>query len=419
MSTYPKAFAYHLTRLSNFNRQKLRLQTLANTTFNPNDQIVIELPTALLDMTTFTVQGFVNTNNGAGHGIYLPFAEGLIDSVSVECGGVSIQNPFNNYGDLFNIYRQYQMEDKKRFRRILQLEDQQTGAHGANGNAAMAFNGVTGNTPFAIYNWLGFLNSVKVLDTTLLPPVKLYIRLAPTAVLTRSITGGANVNVPTYQITDFRATCDILSIDDGVYYNMVNSRLQSSPLEIPFENYTTVAGGLGAPTQSLRWSTSADCVEAVIGTFKLANPGSFVADTDTGLSEYFTRTGQDVRDSVYRVNGVPYPTIACESAIGDIFVDTAHTLGASQDVLGQTDPLMRTLALWRDNFFVHAHSFTYPDAEDAHRLCGLSGRGNQLIGSWDTNANSGGPFNQVQPILWLKHKSVMRVGSNKMVEVIL
>jgi hypothetical protein len=416
MSTYPKAFSYYLSRLNNFSRQKLRLQTLANTQFNPNDQIVIELQQGVYDLTTFTVQGFVNTNAGAGAGVYLPFAEGLIESVSIECGGVSIQNAFNNYGDLFNIFRQYQMEDKKRFRRVLQLEDQQTGAHGANGDAAMIAAGVTGDTPFAIYNWLGFLGSVKVLDTTLLPPVKIYIRLSPTAVLARH---SGSVAVPTYRISDFRATMDVMSIDDGVYYNMVSQRLQSSPLEIPFENYTTVAGGLGAPTQSTRWSTSADCVEGIIATFKTANPGSFAPDAETGQSEYFTRTGQNVRDSVFRVNGVSYPTLPSENAIGDIFIDTAHTLGASQDTVGQTDPLMRTLTLWRDNFWVHARSFTYPDAEDSHRLCGLSGRGNQLLGSWDTNAVSGGPHNQVQPLLWLKHKSIMRIGANKMVEVVL
>jgi hypothetical protein len=415
MSTYPKAFSYYLSRLNNFSRQKLRLQTLANTQFNPNDQIVIELQQGVYDLTTFTVQGFVNTNAGAGAGVYLPFAEGLIESVSIECGGVSIQNAFNNYGDLFNIFRQYQMEDKKRFRRVLQLEDQQTGAHGANGDAAMIAAGVTGDTPFAIYNWLGFLGSVKVLDTTLLPPVKIYIRLSPTAVLARH---SGSVATPTYRISDFRATMDVMSIDDGVYYNMVSQRLQSSPLEIPFENYTTVAGGLGAPTQSTRWSTSADCVEGIIATFKVENPLSFVPDAETGQSTYFTRTGQHVRDSVFRVNGVSYPTLPSDNAIGDIFIDTAHTLGASQDTVGQTDPLMRTLTLWRDNFWVHARSFTYPDAEDSHRLCGLSGRGNQLLGSWDTNAIAG-THPAVQPILWLKHKSIMRIGANKMVEVVL
>lgn len=405
MSTYPKAFSYYLSRLSNFSRQKIRLQTLANTTFNPNDQAVIELPQGLLDLSTFTLQGYANTNAGASNGVFLPFAEGLIDSVSVECGGVAIQNAFTNYGDLFKIFRDYQMEDKKNFRRVLQLENQQ---------ASMTSNAATPNTPFAVYNWLGFLGSVKVLDTTLLPPVKLYIRFAPTGVLSRH---SGSASTPTYQLSDVRATIDIMSIDDGVYYNMVSQRLQSAPLEIPFENYTTITGTLAPPTQSTRWSTSADCVEAIIATFKTATPSSFAPNATTVQSEYFTRLGasSSVSSSVFKVNGISYPSIPCENTIGDVFIDTAHSLGVSQDVIGQTDPNMNSITAWNNHYWVHAHSFTYPDSEDSHRLCGLSGRGNQLLGSFDTV----GSGNNVQPLIWLQHKSILRIGASKMVETVL
>lgn len=411
-SSYPKAFSYFLSRLSNFNRQKLRIPTLANTSFGPNDQVVVELPQGLIDLTTFTLQGYAQTNAGATHGVYLPFAEGLIDSYTVECGGVAIQNGFTNYGDLFKIFKDYQMADKSVFRRVLQLENQQS---------AMAADGVTNNVAFAIYNWLGFLGEVKVLDTTLLPPVKLYFRLSPIGVLTKHTPGSANA--ATYKINDVRATVDIMSIDDGVYYNMVSQRLQSAPLEVPFTNYTTVTGTVAGADQSTRWSTSADCVEGIIATFKTATPSSHTGNGTTLQSEYFTRLGANVGTSVFRVNGVPYPSLPCENIISggilapEVFIDTAHSLGASQDVLGQTDSGISTLANWNNHYFVHAHSFTYPDAEDSHRLCGLSGRGNQLLGSWDTTAN--GVSANRQPLIWLKHKSVMRIGSGKMVEVVL
>jgi len=412
MSSYPKSFSYYLSRLSNFNRQKLRLATLANTDFSANDQVVIELPQGLLDMTTLTLQGFATTNAGALNGVYLPFAEGMIDSISVEVGGVAIQNGFQNYGELFKVYKDYQMEDKRVFRRILQLENQQTGGAGPEGNLAMAANGVTQNIPFAIYNWLGFLGDVKVLDTTLLPPVKIYFRLAPIGVLTKHTAGDPPAS---YRISNVRATVDILSIDDGVYYNMVNSRLQSQPLEVPFTNYTTITGSLGGAGQSTRWSTSSDCVEGIIACFKSNIAGGHTPNPTTGQSAYFTRPGTGVNSSVFTVNGIQYPSIPCEDAIGDVFIDTAHTLGVSQDTLGATDSAMSSLALWKAHYWVHAHSFTYPDADDSHRLCGLSGRGNQLLGSWTTT----GAGTNLQPLIWLKHKSVMRIGSNKMVEVVL
>lgn len=398
--SYPRAFGYYLSRLNNFSRQKVRLQTLANTTFTPNQQMVIELPQGLIDLSTFTLQGKARTT---ATGVYLPPVELLIDSVSVEVGGVSIQNGFTNYGDLFNIYRQYQMEDKKNFRKILQLEGRQdtTAAAGATDNTAV---------PFAIYNWLGFLSSVKVLDTTLIGPVKIYIRLAPTGVLTKD---AGSANVPSYELTEVRANVDILDIADGVYYNMIAQRLAQAPLEIPFDNYQTVVGTLASPNQSTRWSTSSDCLEAIIATFKTSTPNSFSQSTTTKLSEYFTRYGADVTTSYFKVNGIPYPSIPCDPA--DIFVDTSHTLGASQDVVGATEAAMNTYDVWRTLYFVHAHSFTYPDNDDTHRLCGLSGRANQLLGDWQTT----GSGNNVQPLLWLKSKSILRVGAGRMVEVVL
>lgn len=413
MSSYPKSFSYFLSRLSNFNRQKLRLATLANTDFSANDQVVLELPQGLLDMTTFTLQGYATTNAGAAHGVYLPFAEGLIDSISVEIGGVAVQNGFQNYGELFKVYKDYQMEDKRVFRRILQLENQQTGGAGPLGIAAMAADGVTQNVPFCIYNWLSFLGDVKVLDTTLLPPVKIYFRLAPIGVLTKHTPGSANAAA--YRISNVRATVDILSIDDGVYYNMVSSRLQTSPLEVPFTNYTTITGTLAGAAQSTRWSTSSDCVEGIIACFKTNAAGGHAANATTGQSAYFTRSGTGVDTSVFTVNGIQYPSIPSDDAIGDVFIDTAHTLGVSQDTLGSTDASMNTLAAWKANYWVHAHSFTYPDADDSHRLCGLSGKGNQILGSWTTT----GAGTNLQPLIWLKHKSVLRIGSNKQVELVL
>jgi hypothetical protein len=408
MSSYPKALSYYLTRLNNFSRQKLKLQTLANTTFNANQQIVIELPQGLIDMDTFTLQGLIQTN---GTGVYLPFAEGVIDSISVEVGGISVQNGFTNYAELFNIFRQYQMEDKRNFRKVLQLEDRYVNAAG----------GTTDNTPipFAVYNFLGFLSSVKVLDTTLMPPVKIYIRLAPNSVVIKHASSTATAAQTSYTLTDVRATVDILDVADGVYYNMVSQRLAQAPLEIPFDNYQTVASSLGQVTQNTRWSTSTDCLTGIIATFKTATPDNNTLDATINQSEYFTRgtkdTGSAIEWSVFKVNGVPYPTFPCEMKYGDVFIDTSHSLGIALDTVGATDASMNNPTIWGQKYFVHAHSFTYPDSEDAHRLTGLSGRTNQLLGTWETK----GTGNNLQPILWLKCKSVLRVGSGKFVELVL
>jgi len=87
----------------------------------------------------------------------------------------------------------------------------------------------------------------------------------------------------------------------------------------------------------------------------------------------------------------------------------------SQETLGQSDAAMTSLPLWSSNFFVHANSFSYPDPNDQNKLIGISGRGNQVLGTYETT----GTGSNVLPIIWLKYKSVLRIGSGKMVELIL
>lgn len=402
MSSYPKSFSYYLSRMNNFSRQRIRINPLANTTFSANDVIGVDLPQALNDLTTLTLQGKASTNDGLGQGVYLPFAESLIESYTVEIGGQTVPGSFTNYGDLFKIFRDYQMEDKRNFRKILQLEDKQPNP--------LVDTAVTSGEPFAIYNWLGFLGTVPILDTTLMPPVRIYFRLAPTAVLAKN---SGNANVPSYKLSDVRVNIDILDVADGVYYNMIQQRLAQAPLEIPFTTYQSVSGGTGGGDQSLRWSTSADCLEAVIATFKKTGATN-APNIVTKQSDYFTRAGTNITTSVFKVNGIPYPSIPCETGFGEVFIDTAHTLGASQDTLGSTDAGMSSHTAWTDNYFVHAHSFTYPDSEDSHRLVGISGRNNALLGTWETK----GTATNVTPLMWLKCKSILRIGSGRFVEFI-
>lgn len=407
---YPKAFLYYLSRLSNFSRNKIRLQTLANTQFGPNQQLVVELPQGLIDLETFTLHGLVRATTA---GANLVPIELLIDSLSIEIGGISLMQGLTNYGDLYNVFRQYQMEDKKNFRKVLQLEGRSDNAPGSASDPVVL--APESALPFAIYSWLGFLSDVKVIDTTIIPPVKIYIRLAPGSVLTKH----ADAPASSYELREVFASCDIMDIADGVYHGLQQRRLAEGALEIPFTNYQTVLGSLGQVTSSTRWSTSTDCLEGIIATVKHATPNSGVHNNTTKLSSYFTRgtngAGTVITNAQFKVNGIPMPSQPAESKYGEIFCHSAMSLGAAQDVLGATDVGMVSHEAWLQNYFVHAITFGYPDAEDAHRLVGLSGKNGQLLGSWDIS----GSGNQLQPILWLKCKSVLQIGSNKYIQVIL
>lgn len=396
MSAYPKSFAYALSKLSNFSRQKYRIQTQAQTLFRANDQIVVDLPVGILDMSTFTMHGRLNTTATAGN-CKAPFIEGLIESLYIEAGGVAIQN-ISSYNQLFNIFRDYQLFDKQSFRAVLQNDS-------LGGAVAPA------TTSFAMYNWLGALSSMKVWDTSLWPQVRLYIRLAPSA----AIAFGAGATASDYFLSNVSFTCDVVDIADGVYSPMINERLRSAPLEVPYDNYTTVIGSLGAQTSSTRWSTSAHCLEGIIATCLDSNYLDKALNATTQLAKYFTRIGTGMNTVQMSVNGVPYPSIPLVVDDGDVFVNTAHALNVSQDTIGQCNPNMNTLALWRDNFFTAAHSFTYDSDGDDSRLCGLDGRGSQLVGTVQFTGTGG----QVIPLIFLRHKSVARVGAGKQIEILI
>ena len=406
MSSYPRVFQYPISRLSGFSRQKYRIMgPAANVSYAANSQLVLDLPKGILDLSTLTLHGQITTTatGGTSPSVRPPFAEALIESLSIEAGGIAVQN-ISSYGQLFSILRDWQLFDKQAQRQVLNLDPPT--------NTALGDNDLKTNTPFAIWNWLGFLGSNKILDTTLLPPVKIYIRFAPNACLS---TKGTPTGI-SYTLSNVYFCCDIVDIADGVYSNMINERLRSAPIELPFQNWTTVMGGSGAITSSTKFSTSAHCLEGVYGTVldtAYANVPS-ANNTTTGLPLYYTRLGTNVTSAQFYINSVPFPSIPLDTSMGEDFAATAHALNASQDTVGQTNPQMNSLTNWKNNFWMVAQSFTYDADGNESRLCGLDGRGNVIMGNLDLKGSGSGI-----PLIFLKHQSVLRVGSSHMIELVL
>jgi hypothetical protein len=406
MSSFPKAFTYPISRLANFSRQRYRLTTQGGTTltYGPNDQIIVDLPVGLLDMSTFTLHGRLSTSvsGGTTPGTWAPPIEMCFSDVYVEIGGVAVTN-LNQYGNIFNVFRDMQLWDCHSYRRVLQNE--------ITPGQTVLPSPTMNNVPVACWNWLGFLGT-KVLDTTILPPVRLYLRLAPSSVLG---TTGSPTSA-TYTLNNTSFTVDVMDLADGVYSAMIQQRLKSAPIEIPYDNYQVVLGAQGAVT-STRFSTSAHCVQSVFAWFAPTNWTQAVQSyvQSTALSAYFRRVRGNLTDSQFRINSVPYPAIPASFAEGEIFAATSHAMNLSQDTLGQSNPNLDSLTKFQDDHFVHFHSFCYDADGDDHRLSGLDARGNQLIGSWEANGASG----SFTPVVVLKCKSILRIGAGKLVEQIL
>jgi hypothetical protein len=226
------------------------------------------------------------------------------------------------------------------------------------------------------------------------------VRLAPASVCVVS-------GVPssfTYQLSSLFSTIDIISMNDGIYYDMIQQRLQQAPLEIMFDKYYVFQNGLTNAAQSKRWAVSTQPLDWVIGTLMSADSRGANApllDTAANTSRTFKRDGSEVNESVYFYSSLQYPSYVPNVPEGSVLLSTLQNLNVIGDLVSGSDPAMNDFARWRSSFFAHqiylfrysdsVHRFNHlPGADDDLRLIsGLNTMGNAGQGEWRTTAING------------------------------
>jgi hypothetical protein len=376
----------------------------ANDSAKPHDVTIVQLPEGKLDMSTFSLGGLLTTTSTAGF-VNVGSVEQLIDQLYIEIGGISVMPAMMMYNQVFQVHSDLQGTwNRSGLRSILQI--QKTTGDAPTANLA--------NEPFQLNQFIGFLKDVKILLTDRMPPVRIYIKWASPAVLACS----AGTTAANYELSRLYATVDLLGLSP-VYDQLISDKLAGGALQIPFTNYTTIPGASSdGLTTTTRWSTSADCVERVFGTFlsPTYNTANATYDATTYSSPYFTRGHGRIIDAAadftsrWTVNGVSYPNIPMSAQRAEILLDTVQAMNEDHDLTTRQHPNINTLDNFHSNFFVHAHSFTYHDDESDNRLCGLSGLGSQLLGTFETASPLAGP---VLPVVFVEHKSVLEVGANR------
>lgn len=239
MSYYPPSLSYLCRKLNAYSRNRFTLYPNSLQTAGPNDVIVVQLPAnALVDLHTFAMHFKLTTsaagaNNTAGPPRHI---ETILDSIAVEANGVMIDQASLLYGQVFKAWMDVLGADK-------------TGQRGMLQNGALASVANVTDQPYAICNWLGFLGSAKptCIDTSLTGPLRIYIKLAPA---TECAVNAESV-VPSFTLNAIRFGIDILDVADGVYYSLLQKRLESgTPIEIPFDSWYTFMGNQGVMSQA-------------------------------------------------------------------------------------------------------------------------------------------------------------------------
>lgn len=271
--------------------------------------------------------------------------------------------------------------------------------------------------PIAINHFLGFLSSAqpRYLDTSILGSVRLQIKLASNAVLVAH----ASAATKTWQLDTIQALCQVVSIDDGSYSQIVQQRLGNGGVKIPFKYYLTFRGNQGGPGQNLRMSVSSQSVDGVWATFQDgSNYTGNGLDTTLRTSKFFTKKATGFTDSVFAVNGVRFPSIPLTSA--QIWMENLNIMGLSCDMVGAMDASFvatgGSVGAFRDSCFFHYFKFNVDNDESTARLgSGLDTRGSASTITWQTTGNTSGTL---IPVVFIECTGIMDVGPNHQVSVV-
>lgn len=428
--SYPKSMQFAVSRLSGFSKQGVKLRPMSQQSAAPGDVVVFELPAnTIIDLRTFSIfsLGTTTATGGTNPSVVFPkHIETLIDSIQVEINGTLVDSGFLGYNQLHKLYMDYLagIDKNSTMRSLMQQGDLTALGHTTIANAGtptQAFASVVSRThtnlPIVFNSFLGFLAAkCPIIDTSILGQVRVLVKLAPTSVL---LVSGAPASF-NYSLSTIFSTIDVISMNDGMYYDMIQQRLAQAPLEIMFDKYYVFQNGSTKAGQSCRWAVSSQSVDWVIGTLfdnnSRATPNAL--DTTANTSTAFKRNGTEVNESVWTFNGVQYPNYVPQVGNGEVLVNTLQNLNVIQDLIGGCDPAINDFARWRGSFFAHVHRFNHlPSGDDDNRLIsGINSMGQNAQGEYRTTATAGAT-GDYYPQVWVKTTATLEIGAGRTLQV--
>ena len=441
-SMYPNNLRYLAKRLSGVSKNTARLQSLNANTAAAGSIITVDLPSSgLIDLQSLTMYATC-TVTGTGFSRPAKHVEALFARVEIEAGGIAIASSPTGYDHLASMLFDCTIgDDASRRRAVSQLGDE---------NAAIP--GTANYTgEIACMNWLGFIASAspQVLNMDILPPVRLRITLNNTLALVSNNTAFAAGNA-SFSLSNVFFSVDTLSINDGLYSQMISSFLNSGNIiELPYSNwfsFSNVGQGMSGVTRFSLSTQSLDRVFAFNVTDRAyplgTNTGSTL-DPVTGNSTGYTRIGTGTRtygadgtnNTVvtytqsgwqYNVNGSYLPSWSASTM--QSYPLLLSCLNMSADTLGGMSRSLTTPAAWQCGYYVMAQEFCN---SDAGYISGLDTRGSSLqaflqqTGTIGTANNGTGaaagssPGTSLTTYVFAQCTSSLKIGAGRSIEVVM
>ena len=267
--------------------------------------------------------------------------------------------------------------------------------------------------PFLWDRFLGFLGGrfVRFIDTAVLGPVEIRIRLAPASVLfgqdvaadstAGQFAAGAAPTDQNYVLNNLYMYLDTITFTDDFYRAILAKRLlDGGIITIPFDNFFSFQKaedgiGAGTLTDTITFNLGTQSLNCLIGTLRDARYQSNLLKVysanamDSGY--YHFTSGVDFSTFPrgtfqYLVNNQLYPTWPADINEAYWLTQAAFDQVAKWNKRGAAIDMAR----WRDGMFAFAQSFCHHDGDGDKIISGLDTRGASSNMQWMiSNLNHG------------------------------
>jgi hypothetical protein len=285
MSNYPQYLSFFTRSFSNVSKQNFLVEPAASGDLRSHRQMSFRLPSnANLHMAATRLIFALKTEDGTGTFGRLAAAKAVIDRLQIDCGGVSISSGVAQQAvlsmclDNMKILSDDPVDSHAQFyRRTSGIDGRQLTVADGSTMVSEVYSSLQNTTYFAVE--LGpFFQSMQpnLFPLAVLPSIDVTIHLSGNATVVSSV--GATTD-PTaavgggtqceYVLSNYRLLTCAYSIDDGIFDQVIATRLASSEgLQAIFCDYTgfsdTFTGG------STRVSSAASSLDKIIVAFRTA-----------------------------------------------------------------------------------------------------------------------------------------------------
>lgn len=432
----PASLRFMTSKLAGFARNRVKVPVLTPASATNGDLVLMELSAGQkIDLSTLSMHFLATTTvvGGTTPTIAPPmYTSSLIQQLSIDVNGVNIAS-IDNYNHLWGSLANYTAGDH------CQLYGSTTGEWTRNLST-----GTTGVTltalPMVVKSFLGPFASNKIIDTSLTGPIRISIRVAPTAAM---IVTGSPTSW-TFSMTQISFQYDVVMLDSS-YDAMIQARLSDGgTVPWSFTSYTSYQGSSASlEGLSLRVPCNVQSLDYLLLTY---SPSDYITAGNTleaaaggkenwsgtlgtGTSRFFTKgeVNKALTSYSFQIGATSVPSYRMNNACECLSM-TSDALGKYSDLQGSVNTFFNA-GVASGAMTNTTSAYTYGFTLCAAKLCagndyeygqkllsGLDTRGSNILISANLNGAGGA---SVFPLLFLQYTSTLNIGQNRQLMLVL